>query len=379
VQAFAAGGPENVLVVGINVITELYLRSLAEFSDGRIRVMGLLARKEHQTGRLVHRHKVLGSPEQIASVLGDLEVHGVPVSRVVVTLPMSDLSVEARSALQEAEENSRIRVEYFAEQICIGERAERAAPAASVPEKAADFPTQRACQLEALAQQPYWRVKRALDIVAAVCAIVVLAPLILLVAVLVVIEIGPPAIFWQQRPGVGRRPFLLYKIRTMARPFDAEGRRIPDADRLSAVGRFLRRFHIDELPQLFNILTGDMSFVGPRPLLLADQLPGLEARFAVRPGLTGWAQIKGGRGLSAADKAALDAWYVRNACLRVDLQIVLGTLRVILFGERAADAEAIRQAWRELRSDAAAEDWRLIMSAPHWAQVHTLRSGSAGA
>jgi lipopolysaccharide/colanic/teichoic acid biosynthesis glycosyltransferase len=197
---------------------------------------------------------------------------------------------------------------------------------------------------------------------------VTLAPLLLLVVILAIVDAGPPAIFWQQRPGVGGRPFRLYKIRTMARPFGADGRRIADADRLSAVGRFLRRFHLDELPQLFNVLTGEMSLIGPRPLLVVDHVPGFDERLAARPGMTGWAQIKGGRGLSAADKAALDVWYIRNACLRVDLQIVAGTLRVILLGERAPDAGAIRDAWRELESHAAVGAWS---GAPQWAGVHS--------
>jgi lipopolysaccharide/colanic/teichoic acid biosynthesis glycosyltransferase len=143
----------------------------------------------------------------------------------------------------------------------------------------------------------------------------------------------------------------------MGRPYDADGRRIEDAHRLSATGRFLRRFRLDELPQLFNILIGEMSFIGPRPLLQADQFPGLDARLAVRPGMTGWAQIKGGRELSAADKAALDVWYIRNACFRVDLEILVGTLRVVLLGERAADGDAIRSAWHELRNGTADVEW----------------------
>ena len=141
----------------------------------------------------------------------------------------------------------------------------------------------------------------------------------------------------------------------MARPYDAHGRRIADADRLSVCGRFLRRSRLDELPQLFNILTGEMSFIGPRPLLVADQHPGLDARLAVRPGMTGWAQIKGGRQIAASDKAALDIWYIRNAGLRIDLKIVIATLRVMLLGERQADEAAIQQAWRELRNDPAEE------------------------
>jgi lipopolysaccharide/colanic/teichoic acid biosynthesis glycosyltransferase len=363
----ASTEPENILVVGINAITELYLRSVAEFAPGRVRVMGLLARRESQTGRLLQGYKILGSAEQIAGVLGELEVHGVPISRVVVTLPFDELSPEARAALQEAEENLRIRIEFFAEHICEAERVKRGVPepAAAPRLKAAD-PALNVDVREALAR-PYWRVKRALDIVAALCALVLLAPLFSLAALLAIIEIGPPAIFWQQRPGVGGRLFRLYKFRTMARPYDAEGRRLADADRLSATGRFLRRFRLDELPQLFNVLIGEMSFVGPRPLVAAEQVPGLDARLAVRPGLTGWALIKGGRELSVSDKAALDIWYIRNACLRVDLAILAGTLRVILFGERAADRQAIRDAWRELRRDAAAEAERTAM-APAWAR-----------
>ena len=363
----AAGGPENILVVGVNPITELYLRSLEEFSAGRVQVMGLLAGKERNTGRLVQRYRILGRPERIASILGDLEVHGAPIRRVVVTLPFGELSPEARAALHEAEENLRIRVEFFADYVCGSERIKPAAAAPAVPplgSMSADMAPAGVDAPAAWARRPYWRVKRVLDAIAALCLIVLLAPLLVLAAVLVIVEIGPPALFWQLRPGIGGRPFRLYKFRTMRRPYDADGRRIADADRLSAIGRFLRRFRLDELPQLFNILIGEMSFIGPRPLLQADQFPGLDARLAVRPGMSGWAQIKGGRELSASDKAALDVWYIRNACFRVDLEILLGTLRVVLLGERAADGDAIREAWRELRTATAGADWR-ASSVPH--------------
>jgi lipopolysaccharide/colanic/teichoic acid biosynthesis glycosyltransferase len=351
-------GTENVLVVGINPITELFLRSVAEYAAGRTQVMGLLAPKEGQTGRLVQRHKILGSTEQIANVLLDLEVHGVPVSRVVVTVPFGELTPRARTALQEAEEGSGIRVEYFADYICGGTEGSKRLAAAPLPQHREGSTDARPTALSrqpVLGQRPYWRMKRALDLVAALCAIVLLSPLLLLIAAVVVAEIGAPAIFWQQRPGLAGRPFRLYKFRTMARPYDADGRRIPDMDRLSVCGRFLRRSRMDELPQLFNILIGEMSFIGPRPLLAVDHYPGLNARLTVRPGLSGWAQIKGGRQLSASDKAALDVWYIRNACLRIDLKILLGTLRVILLGERTANEAAIRKAWRDLRSESVNE------------------------
>jgi lipopolysaccharide/colanic/teichoic acid biosynthesis glycosyltransferase len=140
----------------------------------------------------------------------------------------------------------------------------------------------------------------------------------------------------------------LYKFRTMRGAHGADGRRIPDADRLSVVGATLRRMRLDELPQLVNVLTGSMSFVGPRPLLPVDQQADMPERLAIRPGLTGWAQVKGGRDISPADKAALDLWYIKNASLLVDLWIVMETVRMVLLGERT-DRGAINQAWLALR------------------------------
>ena len=160
-------------------------------------------------------------------------------------------------------------------------------------------------------------------------------------------DVGLPTVFWQQRPGARGRPFKLYKFRTMRSAHDEQGLRIPDDERLSAVGRFLRRTRLDELPQLYNILIGEMSFVGPRPLLPVDQSAGFAARLMAQPGLTGWAQVKGGREISASDKAALDVWYLRNASLWLDIVILARTIPTIVFGERT-EAEAIRQAWDDL-------------------------------
>src|SRR5262249_44688585 len=163
--------------------------------------------------------------------------------------------------------------------------------------------------------RPYWRIKRMMDFAGAACLLVVGLPLAVLVAMLVAIDVGLPATFWQERPGFGGSPFKLYKFRTMSAAHDTEGRRVPDQERLSMIGRFLRRARLDELPQLYNILVGEMSFVGPRPLLPVDQHPAHAARLLVRPGLTGWAQVIGGREISAEDKTALDVWYVHNASL----------------------------------------------------------------
>jgi lipopolysaccharide/colanic/teichoic acid biosynthesis glycosyltransferase len=348
--------PESVLVVGLNAVTELFLRSVEEFASDRIKVAGLLGPAERDRGLLLRRYSVLGMPEEIDRVLRELEVHGVSVDRIVITTTFEQLSSGAQDALLHIEKTSSIRLDFFAERIGISDvpRVTEEAPAPSDGDRRAA--TLLTAEIEALALRPYFRWKRAIDAMAAAVAIVCLAPVALLVSIVVMLDAGHPAIFWQQRPGVRGWPFRLYKFRTMAGAHNADGRRLSDAERLSRVGRFLRYTHLDELPQLYNILIGEMSFVGPRPLLPADQPPAFSARLAVRPGLTGWAQIKGGRDLSASDKAALDVWYVRNASLRLDLQIIWGTLRTIWSKDRA-DTMAIRQAWHGV-------DHRLVVAQP---------------
>src|SRR5262249_61992957 len=152
----------------------------------------------------------------------------------------------------------------------------------------------------------YHAVKRAIDGIGAIFIILVLTPIFALLVVMVAIDVGFPLMFWQLRPGRHGRRFKLFKFRTMRPAYDTDGRRAPDELRSSSIGKFLRRSRLDELPQIYNILVGEMSFVGPRPLLPVDQPQWQNSRLAVRPGLTGWAQIKGGRDIPPEDKLALD-------------------------------------------------------------------------
>jgi lipopolysaccharide/colanic/teichoic acid biosynthesis glycosyltransferase len=184
--------------------------------------------------------------------------------------------------------------------------------------------------------------------VVAAATIVLTLPLFVLVALFVFLEIGQPILFSQQRRGLGGYPITVLKFRTMGAALDEAGARKADDERTSRTGQFLRRSRLDELPQLFNILMGHMSIIGPRPLVLSDMEPQHSARLLVRPGLTGWAQVMGGRQVSMNDKAALDLWYIRNASMMLDLKITAHTLRMIVFGERV-QADAITEAWRSLK------------------------------
>ncbi len=171
--------------------------------------------------------------------------------------------------------------------------------------------------------------KRILDILVAAAGLVVLSPIILLVAVLVRIFLGTPILFRQQRPGYKGKPFYIYKFRTMTEARRPDGELRPDADRLTPLGRFLRRLSLDELPEIFNILRGEMSLVGPRPLLM-EYLPRYSSeqmrRHDAYPGLTGWAQVHGRNAISWGDKFRLDVWYVDHWSFWLDIQIILLTL-----------------------------------------------------
>lgn len=178
--------------------------------------------------------------------------------------------------------------------------------------------------------------KRALDLIVAVPALIALAPVMAGTALWIRLAMGGPVLFRQQRPGLGGRPFLLLKFRSMNEARDSEGKLLPDAQRLTSIGRLLRRTSLDELPQLWNVLRGEMSLVGPRPLLmeyLAHYTPEQARRHDVRPGVTGWAQIHGRNELPFSERLKLDLWYVHNRSLLLDLKILLTTARKVWSGQ----------------------------------------------
>jgi len=174
--------------------------------------------------------------------------------------------------------------------------------------------------------------KRCFDFCVALIALVVLAPLFLLVALCVALFDGPPVFFSQLRPGLHGRPFRILKFRTMTHSRGGDGVLLPDSSRLTRFGRVLRATSLDELPELWNVLKGDMSLVGPRPLLveyLPLYTPVQARRHEMRPGLTGWAQVNGRNALSWEERFALDVWYVDNRSFWLDLRILWLTLRTV--------------------------------------------------
>lgn len=176
-------------------------------------------------------------------------------------------------------------------------------------------------------------IKRAFDLAVSFTALALLWPLLLALALLVRVKLGAPVLFRQQRPGLHGQPFTLLKFRTMSDARDSQGELLPDAQRLTPFGQFLRSASLDELPELLNVLRGDMSLVGPRPLLmryLDRYTPQQMRRHDVRPGITGWAQVNGRNALTWEQKFALDVWYVEHRSFWLDLRILAMTVRNVL-------------------------------------------------
>lgn len=175
--------------------------------------------------------------------------------------------------------------------------------------------------------------KRFLDILLSGIGIIVLSPLLMIVAILVRVKLGTPVIFIQERPGKDEKIFKLYKFRSMTDKRDNKGDLLPDEERLTAFGKKLRRTSLDELPELFNVLIGDMSLIGPRPLLV-KYLPlynkQQNRRHEVRPGFSGYAQVNGRNNMSWQDKFEKDVWYVDNISFAQDMRILLKTVQVVL-------------------------------------------------
>lgn len=189
--------------------------------------------------------------------------------------------------------------------------------------------------------------KRVFDIICAAGGLIVLAPVLVVIAILIRWRLGSPVIFRQQRPGRGGRPFMLYKFRTMTDERDQQGNLLPNSERITTFGRILRKSSLDELPELWNVLIGDMSLVGPRPLrmeYLKHYTPRQFRRHEVRPGITGWAQVNGRNLLSWEKRFELDVWYVENLSPKLDFEILLRTIKQVLtmHGTTAGEEEFVK-------------------------------------
>jgi lipopolysaccharide/colanic/teichoic acid biosynthesis glycosyltransferase len=336
---------EHILMIGSNRLSLLYIKFIRAYSPGLHRVMAVLDDRPHMIGRAIDGVRVIGPPDHLEPVVNEFAEHGVRINHVIVGGDPDMVSEVTLTEIRRICEEHEIRLDFVPELIGL----QRLQPGAE-PEITAQA-EEEAAPVE-LALSPYFKLKRLNDLAAAVTIIILSSPIWLVVGILALLDVGSPIFFWQQRLGQGGRPFLLQKIRTLKPPFDWRGREVADAERLSAIGRLVRKCRFDEFPQLLNVLVGDMSLIGPRPLLPRDQPLDPTIRLSVRPGITGWAQVNGGHSLCVEEKDALDEWYIRNASLQLDLRIIYMTLVCVLRGERRSEA-AITAAFAMRRGQSA--------------------------
>jgi lipopolysaccharide/colanic/teichoic acid biosynthesis glycosyltransferase len=322
---------EHVIMIGSNRLSLLYVSFMRAYAPEKYRVIAVLDDRAEMIGRSIAGVRVIGPLNNLLPVIEEFREHGLRADRIIVGGDEDFLTREAMKEVYRVCSENKLRLDFVPR--LIGLNALDTPVVQSQPVKkrspALNFSLPR-----------YFRIKRYIDFWASLLLIIILLPVMLAVAVVVLLDVGSPVFFWQRRIGMNGQSFQMHKFRTLKPSYDWRGRPISTTERISWIGTVLRKVRLDELPQLLNVLVGDMSLIGPRPLLPHDQPPNPTLRLMVRPGITGWAQVNGGKLLTAEEKNLLDEWYIGNASCWLDLRIIGRTILFMLGGERSAPRSA---------------------------------------
>jgi lipopolysaccharide/colanic/teichoic acid biosynthesis glycosyltransferase len=334
---------ERIILIGANRFASAFIQLLNAYAPQRQPVIAVLDENSGMIGRAISGVQILGAPHELDSIISEFAIHGIRTDRIVIAGEVNFLSPAVLHEVEHICKKQQIDLSFLPRMIGATEQRPSNVAASSEPVLSSKQMQENA----SFAPSSFFRLKRWIDLVGSLALIVLFFPVLVLASVLVFLDVGRPILFWQERLGRKGRSFLVYKFRTLRAPFDSAGNATVKDRRPSAIGRFLRTTRIDELPQLLNILLGEMSLIGPRPLLPEDQPPNTSARLSVRPGISGWAQVNGGKLVTKEEKEKLDEWYVRNASLWLDLRITLMTINVMLRGrisseEMSADTEQVQ-------------------------------------
>ena len=319
------GVHENIVMIGSTRLSALYIKFLEAYASGQHRVIAVLDDDPQMIGRSVSGVRIVGPAQHLEPVIEEYLEHGIRTDRVIFGGGTDMLSPDAIKEIERICVRRDIRLDFVPALIGLSGPEEAMVEAEAEPERSLQ---------DDVALSNYFRIKHLVDFCVTVLLLLLLLPLLAFVACIVLVDVGSPILFWQQRIGVKGRSFLVHKFRTLKPSYDQQGLPIVGSERMSWIGNLLRATRFDELPQLLNVLVGDMSLIGPRPLLPHDQPPDVSLRLMVRPGISGWAQVNGGSLLSPLEKNELDEWYIRRASFLLDLRIFFMTIRMITMGER---------------------------------------------
>ena len=345
----------GVLIIGFTPVADIYLRSVELFGSDRLAVVGILDESAQYRGQRMRHCEVLGTPKELPHILKQLQIHGVAVRKLVMATSYDLLSESSRQAIARLKAEHRVYVEDFCLLLnaCMQhDPLELHEPFPLDKDDAIPLPAGLDVIVEQRLAKYEW-LKRGVDVGMAALIGVLALPILAMIIPLVRLTMGRPVFFWQERPGRSGRILRIYKLRTLKHGVSPEGRLLTDEERQTKLGKLLRRLRIDELPQIYNILKGDLSLIGPRPLLpvdLPEDMPGwIRLRRLARPGLTGWAQVHGGQALEKHLKVIMDVWYLANMSPALDLKILWFTVLRLLKGRgEMVHPEPIEQACRDL-------------------------------
>ncbi len=334
---------ERIILIGANRFASAFIQLLNAYAPQRKAVIGVLDENSGMIGRAISGVQILGAPHELDSIINEFAVHGIRTNRIVIAGEINFLSPAVLHEVERICKKHQIALSFLPRMIGITEQM----PGDAAVSSESVLSPKRKKEKSSFAPSSFFRVKRWIDFLGSLALIVLLFPVLVLVSVLVFLDVGGPVLFWQERVGWKGRSFLVYKFRTLRAPFDPAGKPIFEERRPSSIGRFLRTTRMDELPQLLNVLVGEMCLIGPRPLLPEDQPSNTSIRLSVRPGISGWAQVNGAKLVTKEEKEKLDDWYVRNASLWLDLRIIMMTIKVMLRGrvsseEISADTEQVQ-------------------------------------
>jgi lipopolysaccharide/colanic/teichoic acid biosynthesis glycosyltransferase len=325
---------EHIIMIGSNRLSSLYISFLRAYAPEQLRVIAVLDDRAEMIGRSIAGVRVLGPPNHLLPVIEEFKEHGIRADRVIIGGDEYFLTPETRAEVERVANDYKLRLDFVPQ--LIGLNALEAPSLQTQSKTRSSIPA-------SFTLPPYFRVKRTIDFCISLMLIVILLPLLLAVAIAVLLDIGSPVFFWQRRAGKNGQVFQMHKFRTLKPAFDVNGRPYSTTDRMSIIGLLLRKYRLDELPQLLNVLVGDMSLIGPRPLLPQDQPSNTVLRLSVRPGISGWAQVNGGQLLNPTEKNILDEWYIRNASFWLDLRIVGKTIQFMLAGEHRSETKIVKR------------------------------------
>ena len=281
------GRRERIIVIGANRFASSFIQLLRAYAPQHQPVIAVLDDDAAMIGRAISGVQVLGAPQELEAIVSEFAVHGIGTDRIVIAGEVDFLSPPVLHEVERICQKRQIELTFLPRMIGVSERRPSNAPAI-ISQAGREQSIFRA-------HHRFFRLKRWIDVVGSLVLIVLFFPFLVLAGVLVLLDVGPPIFFWQERLGWKGRSFLIYKFRTLGAPFDSTGNPTLGSRQPSAVGRFLRATRLDELPQLLNVLFGEMSLIGPRPLLPEDQPANTSIRLSVRPGISGWAQVNGAK------------------------------------------------------------------------------------